>query len=493
TEQILATSGVSIHPPKHTCIGSVVPATTTIPGPGHLRHSDIKADDIEEQKEYSEQTDDGDDRGNKEGSSVDEHDDSDDRGNEEGSNVDEPDDGKAEDNENQDGKTDKDERSESEVAIPDENAEVEEEYENEGRAPAGSAPDIGNELAAFDNGQSLQGASRITGGIIRGNATGNVFSLADSPDLMPRIIQPQGLVKVFKSCIDISNDQIKPNLVLKTQVTPSLVNILQDLGGKYSPVKKYDQRIYVSEEGNWIVKGRYKDVVANDTEGVEWSIADGKYELTICAEEEINPALGTNSASPFISVSGTSSFSGVSGVSATSVAGGVSATHGAGAVPSQLSTEELVIFLEIDKHLVEKDDTSLKAYYKKYKACIQAQHKVDDLASTGKWPAQKKPSFTDLIKIFVSPSMWHSHVKKMSRVPNYPLMQEWLEGGEDGKSAPDDMEVWGFTKTNYNFVDLMAYFDGQDKSRAKKGKSSGSKQKKKNVDKSEGSSKKASK
>jgi hypothetical protein len=160
----------------------------------------------------------------------------------------------------------------------------------------------------------------------------------------------------------------------------------------------------------------------------------------------------------------------------------------------QLSTDELIAILNIPPHLTDKEDTSLKSYYQKYKACMQAQHTVDEMASKGQWPAQRKPNLTDLIKLFVSPSMWHSHVKKLARVPNYPLMQEWLEGGDN---APDDMEVWGFTKISYNFVDLMAYFDSYDQSKAGKGKKKqnvkqddgGSKKKKKNVEKGEGSAK----
>lgn len=36
-----------------------------------------------------------------------------------------------------------------------------------------------------------------------------------------------------------------------------------------------NQRIYVSEEGNWVAKGRYKDAIADDEE-VEWLVAEGK-------------------------------------------------------------------------------------------------------------------------------------------------------------------------------------------------------------------------
>jgi hypothetical protein len=45
---------------------------------------------------------------------------------------------------------------------------------------------------------------------------------------------------------------------------------------------EFNQRIYVHEEGDWVVKGRYNDAIADD-EDVEWSVADGKLALFLCA------------------------------------------------------------------------------------------------------------------------------------------------------------------------------------------------------------------
>jgi hypothetical protein len=83
--------------------------------------------------------------------------------------------------------------------------------------------------------QPSEGASRTTGGTIRGKAIGNVFSLADAPDVMQDRIQAQGLVKVYKSCI-AATDLVNPSMVVKTEVTPSLVPILKKLSRRYSPV-----------------------------------------------------------------------------------------------------------------------------------------------------------------------------------------------------------------------------------------------------------------
>lgn len=80
-----------------------------------------------------------------------------------------------------------------------------------------------------------EGASRSVGGIIRGQATGNTFSFADDSELMSDRIQAQGLVKVYKSCIDAIGE-VKPNLVVKTDVTASLGPILKKVSKMYSPV-----------------------------------------------------------------------------------------------------------------------------------------------------------------------------------------------------------------------------------------------------------------
>jgi hypothetical protein len=189
------------------------------------------------------------------------------------------------------------------------------------------------------------------------------------------------------------------------------------------------------------------------------------------------------------------SVSAIGSVSTGSVAPALSVTvpvpafPAASASPAQLTSDGLMAILNIPPYLIDRDDTSLKFYYQKYKAILQAQHTVDDMFSKGQWPAhQRKPSQTDIIKLFISPSMWHSHVKKLSKVSDYPRMQEWLEGGVN---APDDVAVWGFSKSSYTFVELQGYFIQQDEIKAgAKGKEKdvgGSK--KKGVRKNEGSSK----
>jgi hypothetical protein len=80
----------------------------------------------------------------------------------------------------------------------------------------------------------LGGASRVTGGILRGRAYGNVFNHADAEmefGLESRI----GKVQVYTAHVDPSHT--KPEMVLKHKVTPKLKPILKALARGYSPVR----------------------------------------------------------------------------------------------------------------------------------------------------------------------------------------------------------------------------------------------------------------
>jgi hypothetical protein len=109
-----------------------------------------------------------------------------------------------------------------------------------------------------------------------------------------------------------------------------------------------------------------------------------------------------------------------------------------------LSKDELLAALAIPPHLTARDkDQSLHLHYLKYKACLQAQQTLDMRCAEGTWPG-KKPTSTEIIELFTSKSMWHSHLKcAFSTINNYPLMLKWLDGGE---GSPSDLDVWGWNK-----------------------------------------------
>src|ERR1700676_3008792 len=81
----------------------------------------------------------------------------------------------------------------------------------------------------------LQGASRVTGGILHGRAQGNVFNNADADiALDPGFKHCVGQVQVYTTYADPAIT--KPHMELKHQVTPKLQQVLRVLSRKYSPV-----------------------------------------------------------------------------------------------------------------------------------------------------------------------------------------------------------------------------------------------------------------
>jgi len=82
----------------------------------------------------------------------------------------------------------------------------------------------------------LQGASRTTGGILRGRAQGNVFNNADAELALDYGLERRvGRVQVYTAYADPTT--VKPDMELKHEVTPKLTKVLKVLSRKYSPIR----------------------------------------------------------------------------------------------------------------------------------------------------------------------------------------------------------------------------------------------------------------
>jgi hypothetical protein len=82
----------------------------------------------------------------------------------------------------------------------------------------------------------LQGASRTTGGILRGRADGNVFNWADGPDFPPvKEVPVGGKVHVYTSHVNPMTET--PQMSLTHEVTSSLTSILSNLAELFSPIR----------------------------------------------------------------------------------------------------------------------------------------------------------------------------------------------------------------------------------------------------------------
>jgi hypothetical protein len=78
------------------------------------------------------------------------------------------------------------------------------------------------------------GASRVTGGILRGRAYGNVYNHADVGMMFDSETR-MGKIHVYTTRVDPT--LAKPYMVLKHKVTPKLKPILKALARGYSPVR----------------------------------------------------------------------------------------------------------------------------------------------------------------------------------------------------------------------------------------------------------------
>ncbi|KAF8344787.1 hypothetical protein F5887DRAFT_865119, partial [Amanita rubescens] len=101
----------------------------------------------------------------------------------------------------------------------------------------------------------LQGASRTTGGIFRGRAHGNVFNIGDAKEVFEVDSPKTGKLKLFKAGQDPSSH--KPHMTVNVKVGAKLAPVLNELAKRFSPIKNKNKRIFVYEEGNWSVKGRF--------------------------------------------------------------------------------------------------------------------------------------------------------------------------------------------------------------------------------------------
>ena len=86
----------------------------------------------------------------------------------------------------------------------------------------------------------LQGASRMTEGILRGRALGNVYNFGDRMDVDSQEGKIMGKVHVYTTSgnpNDSNPNDSNPHMMLKHEVTNRLGPILKKLGNSYSPAK----------------------------------------------------------------------------------------------------------------------------------------------------------------------------------------------------------------------------------------------------------------
>ena len=99
--------------------------------------------------------------------------------------------------------------------------------------PTSTVDDIDMDYFSRD---SLQGASSVTGGVLRGRAQGNVYNMADkikADDFVTKDVT--GKVHIFR--LHGNPENMEPYMTVKTKVTNTLGPILKKLGAQYSPIR----------------------------------------------------------------------------------------------------------------------------------------------------------------------------------------------------------------------------------------------------------------
>jgi hypothetical protein len=120
---------------------------------------------------------------------------------------------------------------------------------------------------------------------------------------------------------------------------------------------------------------------------------------------------------------------------------------------------QIAAILEISASIVARPAiVDLQLAYAKYLAYFKARATISTMSAAGTWTL-KNPSADELVEVFVSKSVWHRNYKLFARAKEFPLLIQWLEGGENG---PTDMEIFGYAHATYTFPDLRNYFANAD-------------------------------
>ncbi|KAM6491162.1 hypothetical protein JOM56_013401 [Amanita muscaria] len=333
-----------------------------------------------------------------------------------------------------------------------------------------SNEEVGKEVAGEINKNTMpppHGSSRVTGGILRGRAVGNVLNLPDAPDFLDDVIPEVGTVKLYSDLSQHPSTH-RPVLTMKTKMMSSLKPILEKLVNRYSPISSeysiiisiivflmslLEYRIYVHEDGHWSVKGEFKNALEEDEDVIWVRERDNKMMLSICAEGKDSLDVPSTSHVPGLGAS----------FAPVSVAVG----------KGQLSKTELIAALNIPEQLTNYvKNPGLRLNYAKYKACLTAQDTLARKMKDGSWPeGAKKPTATEIVELFMSKSYWHKYITAAFHdISHYPLIKDWLE---DLENVPLDEDVWGGVQTSYGFTDLMKEKERRQQQNKAKGKGKG--------------------
>ncbi|KAF8952537.1 hypothetical protein BDZ97DRAFT_1930684 [Flammula alnicola] len=280
---------------------------------------------------------------------------------------------------------------------------------------------------------SLQGASRITGGIFRGRAAGNAPNMADfgSTKTSDNLGYVRGMLFMYTSPSSVGALDIaitKVDFQIRCEVTEDVMELVTEILKRDSSLE--GKPIYFHEEGYWILRGRVGEELT-DKAPVKWVTESGNYMLRVFVPESFGLAASTVPSSRSVSGSGSRAGSSVPSVS--------DSYHNS---PNPSDHEEILTALGVDLTLAKSSDGArsmadytIFIYYEKWKAIDQAHSTYQNLKNQQSWPFQN-----------LSPYCQNS---------NFTGMLAWL----DSNGTLPSEEIWHVEKAVYTINDLKAWVD----------------------------------
>ncbi|KAF8871475.1 hypothetical protein CPB84DRAFT_1753978 [Gymnopilus junonius] len=301
------------------------------------------------------------------------------------------------------------------------------------------------------------GASRSTGGILRGHASGNVFNMADANQVWPDQSNTVDMVDRRKILLYHSADS--PHNVKITHVKPlwrisvkdisecpTIKAVIKQAAKDSLPMQTNSKLffyVYHNDEQDWTRYGTYTQVMAfaedEDINAPWFRDPDGKNIVCVLATTfdigTLFMAPSTTqpqSTSTHLHASTSSDANQESGLRTASASGNLSSDK-----------ERLIEYFGIPRHLIGTKNQGLRVNWEKYSACVTAINQAQHLYSAGKWPSNFPRYNQDLIiELIVGRSHWHGSYRLMRAVADHhPNMVHWLE--LEHSTPKEDKKAWG--------------------------------------------------
>ncbi|KAF8990911.1 hypothetical protein BDQ17DRAFT_1333189 [Cyathus striatus] len=306
-----------------------------------------------------------------------------------------------------------------------------------------------------------------TSGILRGNALGNHPNATDFHSAAESTTV--GLVKrrvwLYMSNADPSTVMVPgvASFTLKHNLTATIGPVLKKLKDRAEHFFTADRCLYVYESKAWNILGNFESAVKDDEE-VDWLKIDGEFILPILSS-------GFQPNAPLSLDIETYSIQSKSAGSSATSSRAVSCSHTPSLVQrggiSEQHTEELIDVLKTPRDILESTAPGLRVAYQRYLACIKAVSNHNTMDKNRTWPVAKATK-KEIITVFVSSSAWYENYSNFDKIADFPAIQSWLAEDED---SPTDLDLWGFERDYYMFLDLKRWLKEKKKKRKGKGKS----------------------